>query len=631
MTKRADHIEDQLIRDFVTRGLVVLDPDQVGAPPSVHERIYEREKALFRAKRPVGASTVPEILEIINAPGVVAACNVLVGDAYAIVPFTHNTPFVSGSHDQHWHKDDNGPYNARRHRHHHAIQLEMLYYPQDVAEDMGPTATIPYSQYWTFDHEENHDNFAGADHLDFNYQIDGMERRPVNGPQSTYARDDIIHRRTEHDVRMRQAVLDLRWPLVAPYEVAPLRAGSVVIYSHNLFHRGNHRRDDWRTWKDKPRFLWRFWLFRTTEPKRESIDCDDDRWDVGIDPLTRTDVSRADEDVKAVWRHHHRWLRGGQANPDRNEAARSRSGATPSDVAELSERLHRKGEHFEPVRIGAAYRLADHRSAGRGARSDALRCLREGLHSHRENVRRAATYGLVAMGGEATPVLLAAMDSPVKWVRKAGACGLGDAGAITAEVLGALRDALRGDASVYVRSAAAAAIGCFGRRALAEGGDALVPECMDALVASLGREENRIAMNVAQNRSIKFVRPTDDSDVCEGIGINYGHDRFGKVRSVVRENALWSAVVLSSHGGEVLGAALPAAMAMLTEVVRRDENIFSVGLAMDALTRLACLGDGCGDDVRGRVMRLLREQPARSWEALARSGLDPKLVEAWDG
>ena len=63
----------------------------------------------------------------------------------------------------------------------------MLYYPQDVTPVMGPTATIPYSQYWTFNHEENNDNFAGADHLDFEYQLSGMEGIPVSGPDSAYS------------------------------------------------------------------------------------------------------------------------------------------------------------------------------------------------------------------------------------------------------------------------------------------------------------------------------------------------------------------------------------------------------------------------------------------------------------
>ena len=128
---------------------------------------------------------------MINAPGVVAACNQLVGENWAIVPFTHNATFSSGGRDQHWHKDDNGPFNGRKQRHHQAVQIEMLYYPQAVREDMGPTATVPYSHYWTFNHEENHDNFAGADHLDFAYHLSGMESQLVSGPDSQYDPSDI--------------------------------------------------------------------------------------------------------------------------------------------------------------------------------------------------------------------------------------------------------------------------------------------------------------------------------------------------------------------------------------------------------------------------------------------------------
>ena len=257
---------EQLVQDFASRGLVVLSPESLGIPAAVHERIYQREKQAVGSGEHVTPELIPDVLEVINAPGVVAACNQLVGENWAIVPFTHNATFTSGGRDQHWHKDDNGPFNGRKQRHHQAVQIEMLYYPQAVREDMGPTATVPYSHYWTFNHEENHDNFAGADHLDFAYQLSGMEGQPVSGPDSQYDPSDIVHRRTAHDVRLREAVTNLKWPLVQPFEAAPLRAGSVVLYSHNTFHRGNHRRDDWRTWQDNPRFMWRFWVYRTTDP-----------------------------------------------------------------------------------------------------------------------------------------------------------------------------------------------------------------------------------------------------------------------------------------------------------------------------------------------------------------------------
>ena len=174
---------EQLVQDFASRGLVVLAPESLGIPAAVHERIYQREKQAVGTGERVTPELIPDVLEVINAPGVVAACNQLVGENWAIVPFTHNATFTSGGRDQHWHKDDNGPFNGRKQRHHQAVQIEMLYYPQAVREDMGPTATVPYSHYWTFNHEENHDNFAGADHLDFAYQLNGMESQPSQRPR----------------------------------------------------------------------------------------------------------------------------------------------------------------------------------------------------------------------------------------------------------------------------------------------------------------------------------------------------------------------------------------------------------------------------------------------------------------
>ena len=86
-------------------------------------------------------SAVPEVVDVINSPGIIKACNELVaicspvsivsstvlacisrlilvpfcqvGEGWAIVPFCHHATFASGGRDQHWHKDDNGPYLLR--------------------------------------------------------------------------------------------------------------------------------------------------------------------------------------------------------------------------------------------------------------------------------------------------------------------------------------------------------------------------------------------------------------------------------------------------------------------------------------------------------------------------------------
>lgn len=609
---------DRLLRDFASRGLVVLAPEQLGVPAHIHATIYAKQTRAVANQRTVSATTIPEILEVLRAPGLVAACDQLVGKRWAVVPFTHNTPFASGAHDQHWHKDDNGPFNARKQRHHHAVQVEMLYYPQAVAADMGPTATVPYSHYWAFNHEENHDNFAGADHLDFSYHLRGMERVPVSGPKSAYDAADIRDRRTAHDARMRDAITATGWPLVRPFEVAPLKAGSVVLHSHNLFHRGNHRRDDWRVWKTRPRFLWRFWLYRTTEPEARNDVADVDWQDLGVDALTGVDLAAAPDDATVVWRHHHHWLQG------RRPPVRA-AGCPAQDANTQFERLHAAGDGAEPVRVGAAYKLA-----GLADRTRAARLLGTALASERETVRRAAMYGLAALGPAATDALLAAIDSPVKWTRKAAAFGLGEAGEPTPAVHAALAKRLAEDGSVYMRAVAAGALGCLGRRAVAAGvGAALVPACVQALRASLAREENRRAMNLAQDRDIKIVRPTDECDVCEGIGIDYGVARFKPVRSAVRENALWALVILCSHGVAVQGAAHQPLLDALSTVAREDANIFSAGLALDALNRLGrLLPDDSSPAARGRVDTLLATMPIASWECLTRSGLAPPKRQA---
>ncbi len=560
-----------LLRDFVSRGLVALSPDQLGIPADLHDHIYDREIALFRAKETINSASIPEILEVLAAPGLVAAVDRLLGPDWAIVPFTHNTPFVSGAYDQHWHKDDNGPYNGRWPRHHQSVQIELLYFPQAVTAEMGPTATIPYSQYWTFNHEENHDNFAGAEHLDFDYQLLGMETIPVSGPRSSYAGEAIVNRQTEHDVRMRKAVADTGWPLMAPFEAAPLEAGSVLLYSHNLFHRGNHRRDPFERWRERPRFMWRFWLYRTTDPTGEPTPFPAvPRQDV----MTAQDLTEADDNLTTLWRHHYHWALSG------TPPAPATASAT---VAELAEQLAAKYDVAEPQRLGAAYRLADHAD-----REAAIAILGAALGAERESVRRAATYGLIACGEDATGVCLAASDSPRRWLRKAGVHCLGSTAALTHETLTAVTARLAADGSVAVRSTAAHALGCLARRAAARGsGTELLPELAQALVDSLLREENRLSMDRVQGRSIKFVRPTDDSDLCEGIGIAYGVDRFSPVRSAVRENALAACVILCTHGRRYLGKSFKSLVSTLAVTAHTDDNVFCVGLAQDALARLA--------------------------------------------
>lgn len=614
-----------IIRDYCSRGLVVLAPESLGVPTSVHESIFESEVAQLRARKSINCSSIPQILDVLSSPGVKTACDAVLGKNWAIVPFTHNTPFMSGSHDQHWHKDDNGPFNARKHRHHHAVQAELLYYPQEVLGNMGPTATVPYSQYWTFNHEENQDNFAGADHLDFAYQLDGMERVPVAGPKSPYSVEEITNRQTDHDERLRNAVLSLNWPLNQPFEVGPLKAGSIVLYSHNLLHRGNHRRDAWESWRDNPRFMWRFWLYRTTEsygPKPTSLN-----WrKLGSDELTGVNRASLDAGLEATWNYHWRWMHTGSSDREHRSQKTPRPAVSASELKVLREQMLGLGDENEPSRLGAAYVLAKH-----AEEPSSLSVLEDALHSDRESVRRAATYGLAASGSLSTPVLLRAVDSPVRWIRKAAVFCLGESGETSQEVLERIEFLLLNDPSVYVRSVAASALGCFVRRSIGQDFDrTLVQRSAKSMLRCLEVEVNRLAMDRAQGRSIKMVRPTDECDICEGIGIDYGLARFKPVRSAVRENVLWSIVILCSHDPHLLGSTLKPLCEALCHIIENEKNIFVVGFAMDALNRLHQNRDGDALDINTNLKEMLLSSPLLPTECLVQGGMSPSEIQHLD-
>ena len=68
-----------------------------------------------------------------------------------------------------------------------------------LTEQPPLTGTIPYSHYWHYDHEENHDNFAGVDHLDLDFMYGRFE-----------GHGDL----KERDRRLNAAVANTGWPLV---------------------------------------------------------------------------------------------------------------------------------------------------------------------------------------------------------------------------------------------------------------------------------------------------------------------------------------------------------------------------------------------------------------------------------
>ena len=120
----AHGLSQQQMMEWTSRGLLVLTPEQLRTPPSLHEAIFARgvessgggTSAKVPAPRAGEYRTgshltglgmhnylekVPELMEVLNNPAVDRAISTLIGEGWAIVPWTHNM-ITPGDTDQHW-------------------------------------------------------------------------------------------------------------------------------------------------------------------------------------------------------------------------------------------------------------------------------------------------------------------------------------------------------------------------------------------------------------------------------------------------------------------------------------------------------------------------------------------------
>jgi hypothetical protein len=70
----------------------------------------------------------------------------------------------------------------------------------------------------------------------------------------------------ERDRRLNASVANTGWPLVKQHHAVLPSPASVLLMSHNLFHRGARREDTPEEQAALPRFMFRFMLYRTTDP-----------------------------------------------------------------------------------------------------------------------------------------------------------------------------------------------------------------------------------------------------------------------------------------------------------------------------------------------------------------------------
>ena len=363
MNKPALQLTDTEMRDFIINGYIKVQTD---FPPSFHQNTYEQLDAMFEQTGNLGNNVlplIPEMQEIFDHPVVHGAMQGILGSDYIMHPHRYCHFNQQGSEGQNFHKDTyEGDEQIRRHR---CRWTMAFYYPQDVSEDLGPTAVLPGSQY--------------------------------------YETGESAH---------EQPDLSLCG-----------EAGTVTIVHYDLWHRATPNRSD------KKRYMLKFLFSRLGEPQEPTWKSDTTNWHNSEEPehpemwesLWDWYYGKENGTANGVSHNEMDTLIGNLDSDnerDRLNAAYRLGKVGTAAVSTLKQALHGTSD---AIRNYAGYALS---LTG----TPAVPTLIDALKATDDSVRATAAYALADMGKtaqEAMPVLTRAAQDSDEWVRRHATEGLG--------------------------------------------------------------------------------------------------------------------------------------------------------------------------------------------------------------
>ncbi|HEY1723667.1 MAG TPA: HEAT repeat domain-containing protein [Magnetospirillaceae bacterium] len=437
------------ITSFLANGCLVLNTD---LPPDFHQAMFERFSQLIGADNDHNPGNnllpvVPELNRVFEDGVVRGALTSILGPNYMMHPHRvlHDNP--PGSDAQVWHHDSYWGYKRKVHNH-RPWWVMIMYYPQNIYEEIGPTGVIPGSQCIA-------------------QRLDGIDQlgRAASGPTGTcmLIHYDIWHRKMKNLTNLKRFMVKFEFTRMAPPQAGEFHLDATP----------------WQRPADAPAYdiepMWREqwnWL-AGRKPERFAHSLDGE-----LQPLLAKLESKAAAERGAV--------------------ARSLAKAGAGARAALPALIARLNDPSEPVGLNAAYALA---AIGKDAVPELVRAMLdndgenvddarvfidEGQHSEVEMVARNAAHGLAAIGADAVPALLGCLDRAGPRVRKYAVFALGESGADGPDVVAALIRSTK-DADPYVRINAVEALGL----------KHATPEAVRALAAALSDADDEVRFNAA--------------------------------------------------------------------------------------------------------------------------------------